>query len=57
MNNIILAVVLLGGCFLMHFLMMRKGGHGGSHRHDAEDQNQNEENNKDGKTHSGHSCH
>ena len=50
MENIILAVVLLGGCFLMHFLMMR-GKHG------KHGENEPENKNKDGgANHSGHGC-
>ncbi|MFZ2150179.1 MAG: hypothetical protein WAV15_03395 [Minisyncoccia bacterium] len=48
MSNIILAVVLLGGCLLMHLLMMRKGGHFGSHGSDVEDGNKEEKKDKHG---------
>lgn len=54
MNNIVLAVVLLGGCLLMHLFMMRKDGHGDSHGHDAADT---DKEGKNDKTHSGHGCH
>jgi hypothetical protein len=54
MNSTILAFVLLGGCLLMHLLMMRKGGHCGHHQDDTKDQNKEEKNEK---THSEHSCH
>lgn len=46
MEKIILIIVLLGGCALVHFWMMRRGGHAG-HGNSAK--------NKD--NHSGHSCH
>jgi len=52
MSITVLAVVLLGGCLLMH-LLMRKGGHAGDHGH-TEDKNKD---GKSGKTHSGHGCH
>lgn len=52
MSTIVLAVVLLSGCLVVH-LLMRKGGHAGSHGNT-------EGKDKDGKsggTHSGHGCH
>ena len=48
MNNIVLAVVLLGGCLLMHLFMMRKGRHSGSHGSDAMDGNKEEKKGKHG---------
>jgi hypothetical protein len=35
MNNIILAIVLLGGCFAIHFFMMRKGHEHEEHSNDT----------------------
>lgn len=48
MNNIIVVIVLLGGCFLMHSLFMRKGSN-----HDNQD---NTKDKKDDEGHGGHSC-
>ncbi len=54
MSNIVLAVIVLGGCLLMHLWMMKKGGHAG---HGGHSNNGDEEKKKDGSDHSGHSCH
>lgn len=51
MDKIILAIVLLGGCFLMHFWMMRRSDHAGH----GDSASGNSAKNKD--NHSGHSCH
>ena len=46
MESILLAIVLVGGCLLMHFLMMRKGGHANGHQN-VSDQH---------KSHTNHHC-
>lgn len=53
MNTIVLAVVLLGGCFLIHFLMMRKGIHHKNHENTESKSKKEEESEKN---HSGHGC-
>ena len=51
MNTIIL-VILLGGCILMHFLMMRKSNHS-ENSQNTEGQDKTSSNDKN---HSGHGC-
>ena len=46
MESILLAIVLVGGCLLMHFLMMRKSGHANGHQN-VSDQH---------KSHTNHHC-
>jgi quinol-cytochrome oxidoreductase complex cytochrome b subunit len=49
MNTIIL-LILLGGCLVMHFFMMRRHGHDENHEHTGSNDKENDKN------HSGHGC-
>ncbi len=54
MSYTVLAIALLGSCFLLHYFMMRKGGHSGH----GDMEHREEENEKEShtKSHSGHNC-